>query len=191
MPNSSIKFKTPYELWYGRKPSLGHLRIFGCMAWVHIPKESGRQKLDDKSKRMCLVGYISDKGIYKVYDPSNGKFSGTRDVIFDEKKFFTPQQLLASAKRAPLFLRQDDDEPIVFASPNSSTHMPPATSSYPSPRPSPIIHDEIVVMSGPPSPSPTSPRAVTPATEGDGHPSDEELEEMPVRSGTRRASPTN
>jgi transposase InsO family protein len=32
MPNSSIKFKTPYELWYGRKPSLGHLRIFGCMA---------------------------------------------------------------------------------------------------------------------------------------------------------------
>jgi hypothetical protein len=114
MPNSSIKFKTPYELWYGRKPSLGHLRIFGCIAWVHIPKESGCQKLDDKSKRMCLVGYISDKGIYKVYDPSNGKFSGARDIIFDEKKFFTPQQLLASAKKAPLLLRQDDDEPIVF-----------------------------------------------------------------------------
>ena len=154
-PNASIKFKTPYELWYGRKPSLNHLRIFGCTAWVHVPKESGRQKLDDKSKRMCLVGYISEKGIYKVYDPTNGKFSSARDIIFDEKKFFTPQQLLASARRAPPSPR-DSDQPILF------------TSS----RPSPIVHDEIVVMRGPPSPSLS--RAMTPATEGDRDLSDEE-----------------
>jgi hypothetical protein len=139
--------------------------------------------------------YISDKGIYKVYDPFNA-----RDIIFDEKKFFMPQHLLISAKKVPLLLRQDDDEePIVFISCNSSTHIPPgqpshisppsaspSTSSHPSPHPSPIIYDEIVVMLGPLSPILL--KAVTSATEGDGHPFDEELEEMLVRSETRRAA---
>ena len=31
---SSIKgFKTPYEVWRGEKPNIGHLKIFGCMAY--------------------------------------------------------------------------------------------------------------------------------------------------------------
>ena len=114
-PGASIGFKTPYELWYGRKPSLDHLRVFGCTAWVHIPKESGRQKLDDKSKQMCFVGYISDKGIYKVYDPTNGSFSIAREVIFDEKKFFAPDQLLTFGNRATSPL--DDAETISLSPP--------------------------------------------------------------------------
>lgn len=31
--------KTPYELWVGKKPNLKHLRIFGCDAYMHIPKQ--------------------------------------------------------------------------------------------------------------------------------------------------------
>ena len=128
IPSASIGNRTPYELWYGRKPSLDHLRIFGCTAWVHVPKESGRQKLDDKSKKMCFVGYISDKGIYKVYDPTNGRFSTARDIIFDEEKFFTPSELLAYAKTATP--PQDDVEVISLSQPR-------------------IVHDEIVVMPRP------------------------------------------
>ncbi len=94
----------------------------------YVPKQSGRQKLDDKSEEMCFVGYISDKGIYKVYDPTNGRFSTARDVIFDEKKFFAPNQLLAFAKRATPPL--DDVEAINLSPPR-------------------IIHDEIVVMPRP------------------------------------------
>jgi Integrase core domain. len=33
---------TPYELWYSRKPDIKHLQIFGCTAYVHIPKEQRR-----------------------------------------------------------------------------------------------------------------------------------------------------
>ena len=46
---------------------VGHLRIFGSTAWVHVPKET-RQKLDPKSVKCVLVGYEEDAGwrIYKL-----------------------------------------------------------------------------------------------------------------------------
>ncbi len=38
------------------------LRIFGCQAYVNIPKEE-RKKLDVKSKMCILVGYGGTRGI--------------------------------------------------------------------------------------------------------------------------------
>ena len=35
----------PEEDWYEQPVKLDHLRIFGCVAYVHIPKEK-RKKLD-------------------------------------------------------------------------------------------------------------------------------------------------
>ncbi|MCR9067182.1 MAG: hypothetical protein NXI00_24665 [Cytophagales bacterium] len=32
--------KTPFELLYGRKPDYSILKIFGCIAWVRVPKET-------------------------------------------------------------------------------------------------------------------------------------------------------
>ena len=36
-----------HERWYGRKPDVSHLRVFGCMAYAHVP-DSERGKLDKK-----------------------------------------------------------------------------------------------------------------------------------------------
>ena len=38
-PSSVLEDKTPQEVWTGKKPSLSHLRVFGCDAYVHVPKE--------------------------------------------------------------------------------------------------------------------------------------------------------
>jgi len=38
-PSSALDDKTPQEVWIGKKPSLSHLRVFGCDAYVHAPKE--------------------------------------------------------------------------------------------------------------------------------------------------------
>lgn len=35
-PTKSVAGMTPYESWYGRKPSVEHLRTFGCLAHVKI-----------------------------------------------------------------------------------------------------------------------------------------------------------
>ena len=41
--------QTPYERCCGRKTNVGHLKVFGCIAYAHIPDEH-RQKLDKKLK---------------------------------------------------------------------------------------------------------------------------------------------
>ena len=51
---------TPYEKWFGTKPDVSNLRIFGCRAMVHVPKEK-RKKLDAKSKNCLLVIPITRK----------------------------------------------------------------------------------------------------------------------------------
>ena len=41
---------TPYEKWYNRKPDVTNLRVFGCVAYAHVP-DALRQKLDKKARR--------------------------------------------------------------------------------------------------------------------------------------------
>jgi transposase InsO family protein len=49
-PTKSVKGQTPYEAWHGKKPSVQHLRTFGCTA--HVKKLGpGQSKLADRSKQ--------------------------------------------------------------------------------------------------------------------------------------------
>ncbi|EOY11056.1 Retrotransposon, unclassified-like protein [Theobroma cacao] len=41
--------KTPFDLWFGYKPSVAHLKVFGCICFAKIPDER-RYKFDAKSK---------------------------------------------------------------------------------------------------------------------------------------------
>jgi hypothetical protein len=39
-PSSALDDKNPHEVWTRKKPSLQHLRVFGCDYYVHVPKEN-------------------------------------------------------------------------------------------------------------------------------------------------------
>ena len=43
-----VNYKTLKELWFSEKPNISHLRVFRCLAWVHILKKR-RHKLKRKS----------------------------------------------------------------------------------------------------------------------------------------------
>eukprot|EP00253_Pinus_taeda_P022018 PITA_22018 len=58
-PSSALEDRTPQEVWAGKKPSLSHLRVFGCDAYVHVPKEN-RTKLDSKSEKCIFIGEVKD-----------------------------------------------------------------------------------------------------------------------------------
>eukprot|EP00253_Pinus_taeda_P018968 PITA_18968 len=56
-PSSMLEDKTPEKVWTGKKPSLSHLRVFGCDAYVHVPMEK-RTKLDSKSEKCIFIGEV-------------------------------------------------------------------------------------------------------------------------------------
>lgn len=66
-PTSALDKITPYEALTGQQPSVEHLRIFGCSAYAHIPKDE-RRKLDAKSRKCTFLGYSSSSKGYRLYD---------------------------------------------------------------------------------------------------------------------------
>jgi hypothetical protein len=83
-PTKRLNGITPEECWSKNKPSVKHLRVFGLIAYKHVPDQL-RRKLDDKATIMILVGYHSTGG-YKLYDPVNKSVVVSRDVVIDEMK---------------------------------------------------------------------------------------------------------
>lgn len=75
------KAKTPWELMFGQKPSVKHLRTWGCVAHVMVPKEL-RSKLDRVSIPGILVGYEAHTKAYRIL--ADGCIKISRDVVFDE-----------------------------------------------------------------------------------------------------------
>eukprot|EP00253_Pinus_taeda_P012956 PITA_12956 len=86
LPSSALEDKTPQEVWTGKKPSLSHLRVFGCDAYVHVPKEK-QTKLDSKFKKCIFVGYKDGLKGYKLWNPVTRKVVYSQDVVFKEVKY--------------------------------------------------------------------------------------------------------
>jgi hypothetical protein len=88
-PTRCLDHKTHFEALYDNKPTVNNLRIFGCKAFSHIPKEN-RNKLDVKSIKCIFIGYCSEFKAYKQFDPSTHKVFASRDVFFHEQAEVKP-----------------------------------------------------------------------------------------------------
>ena len=85
-PTSSLTDGTPYEHWFGQKPNVSNLKIFGSICFVHTP-DNLRQKLDPKSQKAIFVGYPTNTKGYKVYDLESKNFMRSGNVLFYKNKF--------------------------------------------------------------------------------------------------------
>jgi hypothetical protein len=59
---------TPEEAFTIVKPEVGHFRIFGCLVYIHVPKEK-RTKLDPSGRKGTFVGYNESSKEYHIYIP--------------------------------------------------------------------------------------------------------------------------
>lgn len=80
-PTAALQKKTPYEMWYGHKPDVSKLRIWGSKAYSFIPKEK-RTKLDARSEACYFVGY-GPTG-YRLWNHQKQKVYLARDVVVNE-----------------------------------------------------------------------------------------------------------
>ena len=80
---AAIHDVTPEERFTGKKPDLSHLKVFGCIAYVHVPDEL-RTKLDPKAEKCIFIGYSLEQKECRCYNPVTRKLRVSRDVVFDE-----------------------------------------------------------------------------------------------------------
>ena len=86
-PHRMLEFQIPQELWSGHRVKLGHLRVFGCRAFVHVPK-CKRSKWDFKSRECIFLGYNGNSPGYRfMLNNKSFKIVRGRDVIFMEDSF--------------------------------------------------------------------------------------------------------
>ena len=57
-PTRAIMNQTPFKAWRGKKPSITHLRIFGCITYALVNSQV-HQKLDEKSEKFIFIGYCT------------------------------------------------------------------------------------------------------------------------------------
>lgn len=68
-PTRVVDNKIPEEVFLDTKLSDTHLRTFGCLAYVHIPKEK-RKKWDIVAKPCIFVRYTKTTSQYRFIDPA-------------------------------------------------------------------------------------------------------------------------
>jgi hypothetical protein len=108
-PSSALDDKTPHEVWSGKKPSLQHIRVFGCDAYVHVPKEN-RNKLDKKAEKCIFIGYKDGMKGYKLWNPKTKKTVYSRYVVFREVKDVSKQEFLPMQDEPEKIELELDDE---------------------------------------------------------------------------------
>jgi len=129
-PTVSLSKATPYELWYGHKPNLSHLRRIGCTAYYK--DNHNKKKLQNKARVGYLVGYQDDTSSYRIYDKKLNKVIIARDVVFDEDRVYNseeppdPSKLIIAKKKNTLLEEINKDHSLDYGDESTSESDNPA-----------------------------------------------------------------
>jgi hypothetical protein len=116
---------SPYEAWYGTKPSISDLRVWGCVVYVKVPSP---KKSEDRVTRGYFMGFTKSCLLIHWLDPASRHVKHAFAVKFDEyctptssTDHISPGSLLLSSQSPPIvhlpeFTINVSDQPS-FASP--------------------------------------------------------------------------
>ena len=85
-PMKRLDWKSPNEVFNNKQPDVSYLRVFGCGAYVFIPKNRQKNKLSLKREAMIFIGYEARLKSYLFMDASN-MIHSSPDATFDEQWF--------------------------------------------------------------------------------------------------------
>ena len=129
-PTKAVQEMTPFEVWYGKKPSVDHLRVFGCDAY-----KDERGKFDTKARRCILLGYGEETKGYRLYDDKVKKVLYSRDVKFNESakscrldshsvdKDNNDYKLIIDFSETETIQDIEDEQPVECVQPRRSTRQ--------------------------------------------------------------------
>ena len=125
MPTKVLKNQTPLQCLKDCFPGTRlhsdiPLKVFGCIAYVHIPSQF-RSKLDPSAIKCVFLGYASNKKGYKCYDPNTKKIYVSMDVSFLENQSFFDKNSLQEEKHE---VKEDNFWNISVSLPNVIDSIP-------------------------------------------------------------------
>ena len=94
---------TPYELWFGVKPTVAHLKIWGCDVTVNVTERPS--KFQEKVWHGIFVGYSNSLG-FRIWDPIRKFIVETRNLRFNE---MLPRRPEVTRTQINQFLMGDTD----------------------------------------------------------------------------------
>ena len=77
---TGLKCMMPEESWSGTKPDIANLRIFGCTAYMLIPKEVHVGKLAHKTRHCIFIGYSTTWKAWQFWNPVKRSVIESRDI---------------------------------------------------------------------------------------------------------------
>ncbi len=84
MPHESLNGMSPLQKSTGRKPDHSRLRVFGCKAYVQIPKPQRKGKLDNTAWIGAMVGYSMQSPEWIILDMRTGRLRNAYSVVLNE-----------------------------------------------------------------------------------------------------------
>ncbi|KAL7288350.1 hypothetical protein TKK_0017683 [Trichogramma kaykai] len=118
--NSSNSKQTPFEIWFGRKPDISHVRIFGSECFAQVPNVF-RKKWDAKARKLILVGHENESMNYRLFDPDTGNISVSRNVTFNENALISGNK---NVEEAQLLFTVNNDVECGAAADNEPENEP-------------------------------------------------------------------
>eukprot|EP00253_Pinus_taeda_P015555 PITA_15555 len=86
------------EAFSGKKPNIGHLRIFGCITYSYIPKEK-RTKIELTAEKGIFVGYIHTvPQLLQVQVQAGGQPKWLQDTLRDATSVAEPKRLVRESR---------------------------------------------------------------------------------------------
>lgn len=77
----TVHGRTPYEIWYQKKPKVDHFKVFGSDVYV-LNKQPGKDKFEPRSLKCYFLGYSNESKGYRLWNIKKGKVIISRDVSF-------------------------------------------------------------------------------------------------------------
>ena len=165
IPLATIDFQTPFHILAKSvsAPTMSNLppRVFGCVTFVHLPKEQWN-KLEPRALKCVFLGYASSQKGCRCYHPPTQKMYVTMDVTFHEDTMYFHRDELQEEhyKEVQLFGNTNDEEiSSLEVFPTLTSSSPPAavtTEITPSPDMATSATLPTEVMPSPPSPPDTN-----------------------------------
>ena len=203
--------KTPYELWVGRKPSLNHLRVWGCPCEAR-PYKPSEKKLDERTVSCYFIGYSERSRGFKFYNPTehtvfesgsakffeDNEFVGgdmTKDSIFEEEETNANETMDQSPSfvQIPIAFRNTSFDNVQTSSSQTTqleTQHGIENTNGPEPNPNPHIDMTNVDGLGPVGDSEVGNDVPPPVEDQVVNEPQENLEPVPIRRSTREKRST-